>query len=75
MVACLREGYLDHQPGAQPELDEALRHCARTLYREQRGQLIHRLKSRGVMVVDAVPQLMHVALVEQYTALKRAGKI
>lgn len=75
MLACLRESFLDQPLAAEASPDDALDYCARQLYREQRGQLIRALKARGALVVDAVPQRMHVALIEEYFALKRAGRI
>ena len=75
MVACLRESFLDQGLEADPSYDATLNHCARELYREQRADLIKQLKARGVMVADAAPQEMHVALIQEYLALKRAGRI
>lgn len=75
MLACLRESFLDQPLPDEANADEALHYCARQLYREQRGQLIRALKARGALVVDSVPQQMHVALIESYLALKRAGRI
>lgn len=75
MVACLRESFLDAELGSELGYQDALNYCARALYTEQRAQLIAELKARGVMVVDSVPQRMHVALIEDYLALKRAGRI
>ncbi|TCK04823.1 DUF58 domain-containing protein [Marinobacterium mangrovicola] len=75
MVACLRESFLDRELEEEPGYQATLNHCARELYREQRADLIAQLKARGVMVVDSAPQQMHVALIQEYLALKRAGRI
>lgn len=75
MLACLRESYLDRELPAGADSQEALHFCARTLYREQREQLIRRLRGQGIIAVDAPPQQLHVALIEQYLLLKRAGKL
>lgn len=75
MLACLRENFLDQPLPDEATTDEAFDYCARQLYREQRGQVIRELKARGALVVDSVPQRMHVALIQEYLALKRAGRI
>ncbi|MBV0932338.1 DUF58 domain-containing protein [Marinobacterium weihaiense] len=75
MVACLRESCLEQTLSEDADVHETLDFCARTLYREQREQLIRRLQGVGVMTVDAVPQQLHVALIEQYLVLKRAGRL
>lgn len=75
MVACLRESFLDAELETGAGSDEVLSYCARQLYREQRARFIRQLATRGVLVVDAIPQRMHVALVQEYMALKRAGTI
>ncbi|MBR9827210.1 MAG: DUF58 domain-containing protein, partial [Oceanospirillales bacterium] len=75
MVACLRESCLDTPLESEQDTREVLNFCARTLYREQREELIRSLQRQGVITVDAPPQQMHVALIEQYLVLKRAGKL
>ncbi len=75
LVACLRESFLDDELAEEQGSDAVLNYCARQLYREQRARFIQQLKTRGVLVVDAIPQRMHVALVQEYMALKRAGRI
>lgn len=75
MLACLRESYLDAELSTQAGRQETLNYCARSLYREQREQVIQRLRRQGVIAVDAPPQQLHVALVEQYLVLKRSGKL
>ncbi|MBA4503359.1 DUF58 domain-containing protein [Marinobacterium marinum] len=75
MLACLRESYLDEPLPEQPNAEQTLNFCARTLYRDQREQLIRRLRGQGVMIVDAPPQCLHVELIEQYLMLKRAGRL
>jgi len=75
MLACLRESYLDAELSTQAGRQETLNYCARALYREQREQVIQRLRRQGVIAVDAPPQQLHVALVEQYLLLKRSGKL
>ncbi len=75
MLACLRESYLDEALPQQADTQDALNFCARELYREQRQEVIKRLQGQGVITIDAPPQRLHVALLEQYLLLKRAGKL
>lgn len=74
MIACLQEKCLGDQHEVET-LDDALTYSATQLYNSQRQQLITRLRSQGVIIADATPDLMHVALVNAYMQLKRAGRI
>lgn len=76
MVACLRENYLNQAGEINTDnLDNALTDTARLLYSEQRQHLLDSLKASGIRVVDASPATLHLSLVNQYMALKRAGRI
>ena len=76
LVACLKEKCLVEGISEEPEsMSEALNYAATKLYSEQRALLIKNLKARGIAVADSTPELMHVSLVNEYMALKRAGKI
>ena len=76
MVACLREKVLD-----QPELPDdadftmSLQYSGMKLYLSQREKMIKTLRHQGVICVDSPAETVHIALINQYMALKRSGRI
>ena len=76
LVACLREKVLDQQDiDPASSIDDALRLAGINLYKDQRARLIKLLRTQGVVVTDATADTMHVALINEYMILKRAGRI
>lgn len=74
MLASLREGVL-RQSLVNPirALDDALAHAATAEYLERRREAFARLRGHGIHCVDVEPAELPMALVNQYTELKRAG--
>lgn len=76
LVASLRENFLD-QVLERPvtDLESSLVYCESTEILALRRRLLQTLKSQGVLVTDSTPQKLHIQLVNEYWALKRAGRI
>ena len=76
MLASLREPSLD-QTLARPitGLDDALTHAAAVDYREERKRALRRAQQNGTQVLDVAPNLLPVALVNRYLAIKRSGML
>ncbi|MEZ5455522.1 MAG: DUF58 domain-containing protein [Lysobacteraceae bacterium] len=74
LLASLREGVLQ-QGLVNPirALDDALAHAATAEYLERRREAFARLRGHGIHCVDVEPAELPMALVNQYTELKRAG--
>ena len=76
MVACLREKVLDRSELLETsDLDATLQYVGVQIYLERRRKLIARLRGEGVSVADSPADQIHVALINEYMALKRAGRI
>lgn len=76
MVASLRENSLDDILAAQvTDFDSAVGYSAAVDFSQRRRQLLEQLRARGAIVSDAVPQIMHINLVNEYLSLKRSGRI
>ncbi len=76
MVASLREEVLDHTVDTTViNFESALSYSGTVQYLLQRRQLIDRLRAQGVIMVDALPQELHIQLVNEYLALKRSGRL
>ena len=54
---------------------DALTHAAAVDYREQRKRALRRAQQNGTQVLDVAPNLLPVALVNRYLAIKRSGML
>ncbi|SDK61939.1 Uncharacterized conserved protein, DUF58 family, contains vWF domain [Microbulbifer yueqingensis] len=76
MVASLRERALDELVRSPvEEFPAALEHLATVDLVQRRQRLLQHLRARNVIVADARPERMHLALVENYWRLKRSGRL
>lgn len=76
MVASLRENFLDQTLARDVmNFNDALRYCGVMQFMQQRQQLLQRLQAAGVMMVDAIPQQLHINLVNEYLKMKRSGRL
>ena len=75
LIASIREGVLDEVTHSSVSgFQSALDYAGTIDYLQQRRNLFARLGSEGVIVADCLPNELPVALVNNYLALKRAGK-
>jgi len=76
MVASLRETAVDAlQRRPVQTFNDALQLAAAGDFLQRRARLLQQLRARNVIVVDAPPEQLHMALVENYWRLKRSGRI
>lgn len=76
LVACLREAVYDQiELTDKADFDSTLTFVGVRLYLQQRNRLLQSLRASGVIVADATANEMHIKLVNEYMALKRAGRI
>jgi len=76
LLASLRERIVDELMAQPLGGDEAAVEIASAhLYEQARRDAFHRLADRDALLVDAEPERLGVALVNQYHAVKRAGLI
>ncbi|WP_346838058.1 DUF58 domain-containing protein [Microbulbifer sp. SAOS-129_SWC] len=76
MVASLRETAVDAlQRRPVSTFGDALQLGAAEDFLQRRARLLQQLRARNVIVVDAPPEQLHMALVENYWRLKRSGQI
>jgi uncharacterized protein (DUF58 family) len=76
VVASLRETVLGELAGKEvSDLTSALAVAATDHYLEQRGNTFARLTSRQSHVLDVEPARLPIALVNQYLAIKRSGRL
>lgn len=76
MVASLRENFLDQTLAREVvNFNDALRYCGVVQFMYQRQQLLQRLRACGVIMVDALPQQLHMSLVNEYLKTKRSGRL
>jgi uncharacterized protein (DUF58 family) len=76
IVASLREKFLDttiNEPVT--DFNTALTFTATTEFTHQRNQTLSTLKSQGVIVLDTLPELLHIHLVDEYLRLKRSNRL
>ncbi|MFT7560845.1 MAG: hypothetical protein ACI93R_002768 [Flavobacteriales bacterium] len=76
LFACLRENSID-EIEEQPVFDfmQALRYSSAIDHQNKRDTTLKRLLAAGAIVIDDKPATLHIALVNEYLALKRSGKI
>jgi uncharacterized protein (DUF58 family) len=76
LFASLREKVLDDAVRLPvTDYESALTHAAAVDYRLERDAAFQRLKLGNVVCLDVPPQKLPVALVNQYLALKRSGRL
>jgi len=76
IVASLREEVLDstlNQPVTNEK--EALTYASVCESLDARERLLNEMRAKRYVVVDALPDQLHVELINQYLALKRSGRI
>jgi uncharacterized protein (DUF58 family) len=76
IVANLKEPFL--QDMLQQDIshfESALHYAGAVDFVSKRHRLLEELRKQGVLIVDALPQQLHVSLINEYLALKRRGKI
>jgi uncharacterized protein (DUF58 family) len=76
IVANLREPFLQdmlHQDVSH--FDSALSYSGAVDFVSKRHRLLEGLRKQGVLIADALPQQLHVSLINEYLALKRRGQI
>ncbi|WP_281647005.1 DUF58 domain-containing protein [Parendozoicomonas sp. Alg238-R29] len=75
MVASLREQVLDQMVKQPVEgFEQALHYAGTQHYLDERKRLLRELRNSGVLVVDALPETLHVDMVTQYLQLKSSGR-
>lgn len=76
MVASLREQILDDSlKKPVNSFSDALNYSASHDFMASRRQLMRQLTSAGVVVVDALPDQLHIKLVDEYLRLKRSHRL
>lgn len=76
IVANLREPFL--QGMLQQDIshfESALNYSGAVDFVNKRHRLLEGLRKQGVLIADALPQQLHVSLINEYLALKRRGQI
>jgi uncharacterized protein (DUF58 family) len=74
LVASMRPQVLtDARTSDIDSLEEALRYCGASNQMQKQSALYSELKSNKIIVSDTPPSQMHIALVDEYMALKRSG--
>jgi uncharacterized protein (DUF58 family) len=56
------------------DMDDALQYCTMVDHSMKRTALHQQLKQQGVIIVDSKASLLHVGLLNEYSALKRSGR-
>lgn len=56
------------------DMDDALQYCSMVDHSMKRAALHEQLKQQGVIIVDSKASLLHVGLLNEYSALKRSGR-
>ena len=56
-------------------MEDALQYSSAIDYSNQRRSLLQQLKNEGVFIIDSPAKTMHHGLLNEYTALKRSGKL
>jgi uncharacterized protein (DUF58 family) len=76
IIANLRENFLDKNiQKSVNSFDSALNFAATSEYINKRHHLLETLRKRGVHIVDSLPDLLHINLINEYLSLKRRGQI
>jgi uncharacterized protein (DUF58 family) len=76
VLANLREQIVGQIAEQRLSTDESALEVAAALeYEQRRRDMLHRLATGGVLMIDCEPERLGVELVNRYTALKRAGSI
>jgi len=76
IIACLREESLTlNSDTPVQDFNAALRYSAARAIAEERRKMLKSLSVAGAIVIDEEPSRIHIALVNEYLALKRSGKI
>ncbi|MDH5356320.1 MAG: DUF58 domain-containing protein [Gammaproteobacteria bacterium] len=74
LIASMRQQVLtDAQHSDIESLDEALKFCGATHQMQKQTALHSQLRSDHIIVTDTQPSQMHIALIDEYMALKRSG--
>ena len=74
LVASMRPQVLtDAQHSNIDSLEDALRYCGASNQIQKQSALLSELRSNNIIVSDTPPSRMHIALVDEYMALKRSG--
>ncbi|WP_317929431.1 DUF58 domain-containing protein [Halioxenophilus sp. WMMB6] len=76
MVASLREHLLDetlNRPATN--FSDSLAYAATHQFMAERQQVLHKLVNAGVVVVDSLPEQLHIRLVNEYFRLKRSHRL
>jgi uncharacterized protein (DUF58 family) len=76
MVASIQETAVEKSIHASIEsMEDALQYSSAIDYSNQRRSLLQQLKNEGVFIIDSPAKTMHHGLLNEYTALKRSGKL
>ena len=76
IIACLREGVTEEKLEKPIEsFGDALIYSSANKFEQERKNMIRRLIASGAIVLDDEPSKLHIALVNEYYALKRSGRI
>lgn len=76
VVASLREDFIDKTLATPPEgLQNSINYAATHSFNAARMELVRHLGANNVIFVEDVPARLHVAMVNEYMALKRRGAI
>ena len=74
MVASMRQQALtEAQHATIDSLEEALKYCGASQQTLKQAALHNELRSDNIIVTDTQPSQMHIALINEYMALKRSG--
>ena len=74
LIASMRQqALIDARQKDIGSLEDALRYCGASQHHLRQALLHSELRASRSLVTDTRPSLMHVALVDEYMALKRAG--
>ena len=76
VVASLREKFLDETLNRPVDnFNAAIDYAATTEFMQLRQKTLATLKGQGVVVVDTLPETLHVHLVDEYLRLKRSNRL
>lgn len=74
LIASMRQQVLtDAQHSNIESLDDALKYCGASQQMQKQLALHGQLRSDHIIVTDTQPAQMHIALIDEYMALKRSG--
>lgn len=76
LIASLRDAFVDETLSHTiASFDDALSYCGTVEFSETRRKILTQLHNSGVIIIDSLPQNLHIDLVNEYLKVKHSGRL